>query len=86
MSKLQVYIADDCWTCEETYRIIADMRPQFPNIVIEMLNVGEDGYPDNVFAVPTYVLNGRIISLGNPTREELSQKLIAIQPCLEAGD
>ncbi len=31
--------------------------------------------PDNVFAVPTYVLDGRIISLGNPHREQLFAKI-----------
>lgn len=79
MVKLQVYIADDCWTCEESHRIIADMEPQFPNIAIEMLNVANTPYPEDIFAVPTYVLNGRIISLGNPTRDELCRKLMAAQ-------
>jgi glutaredoxin len=71
---LHVYIADDCWSCHETRRIVADIMPQFPEVHIELRDMSQDK-PDDVFAVPTYMLNGRVISLGNPTREELRQKL-----------
>jgi alkyl hydroperoxide reductase subunit AhpF len=75
---LHVYIADDCWSCQETRRIVADVAGRFPEIQVEMRDMNQDK-PDDVFAVPTYVLNGRVISLGNPTREELVQKLAAAQ-------
>jgi hypothetical protein len=29
--------------------------------------------PDAVFAVPTYMLNGELLSLGNPEKDELMQ-------------
>jgi alkyl hydroperoxide reductase subunit AhpF len=77
MVKLEVYIAAECWSCQETERIVADMRSQFPEIAIEMLDSATIVMPENVFAVPTYVLNGRVISLGNPTRESLSRQLSA---------
>ena len=72
---LHVYIADDCWSCQETRRIVADIAPQFPEVRVELRDMNQDK-PDDVFAVPTYVLNGRVISLGNPTRDDLRQKLI----------
>lgn len=75
---LHIYIADDCWSCEETRRIAADAARQFPQIQIELCNMAQDR-PDDVFAVPTYVLNGRVIFLGNPTRADLAQKLTAVQ-------
>jgi hypothetical protein len=73
--KLQVYVTDDCWTCEEAYRVVADVRPLFPEVEVELINVNDQMCPAFVFAVPTYLLNGRIIFLGNPTRQELSQTL-----------
>lgn len=75
---LHVYIADDCWSCRETRRILADVAVQFPDIQVELRDLSQEK-PDDVFAVPTYVLNGRVISLGNPTRKELHQKLAAVQ-------
>lgn len=75
MVKLQVYITDDCWSCVETRRIVADVSPRFPGVLVEFLDMAVGDRPDSVFAVPTYLLNGRVIFLGNPTRHELSQKL-----------
>ncbi len=79
MSTLQVYVSDNCWSCEETQRILVDVAPQFPNVTVELLNTAETALPEVVFAVPTYVLNGRVLFLGNPTREELCGKLIEMQ-------
>ena len=42
---------------------------------IEVRDVNDEGRPSQVFATPTYILNGRTIFLGNPTQEELAQKL-----------
>ena len=79
MVKLQVYISDDCWSCEETRRIVADVASTFPTVRIELVDVEGETLPEHVFAVPTYVLNGRVIALGNPTRQALSKKLTAAQ-------
>lgn len=75
MIKLQVYIADDCWICAETHRIVEDVTSNFPAVSVEFLDMAASDRPDSVFAVPTYMLNGRVISLGNPTRHQLSQQL-----------
>ena len=79
MMHLQVYISQDCWTCAETVRIVQDVSPQFPDVIVEILDTKDTPMPEGVFAVPTYLLNGRIISLGNPTRQELKQKLETVR-------
>jgi len=75
---LTVYIADDCWSCTETQRILDDVMPQFPDLRLNLVNTAQQPLPDHVFAVPTYMLNGKIISLGNPTREVLQKRLASI--------
>ena len=75
MAKLQIFITPDCWSCRESQQIAADVAGEFPHIAIELLDLEEVDRPEHVFAVPTYVFNGDVIFLGNPTREELSQKL-----------
>lgn len=77
MTKLDVYISDTCWSCDEAKQIVADIRPHFPRVTIELRDIGDERRPDSVFATPTYVLDGRTIFLGNPTREQLQQKLVA---------
>ncbi|GJM40498.1 MAG: hypothetical protein DHS20C20_07800 [Ardenticatenaceae bacterium] len=75
---LTVYIADDCWSCEETQRILADVTPNFPELQLRCVNTQKEPMPEEVFAVPTYLLDGKVISLGNPTRKFLRQRLTAL--------
>ncbi len=75
MVKLQVYINADCWSCDESRRIVEEIAPQFPEVTVEFLDMSETVYPENVFAVPTFVLNGRVISLGNPYRDDLRRSI-----------
>lgn len=77
MTKLDIYVADHCWACEETLRIVADITPQVPKVQIELRKISDERKPDSVFATPTYVLDGRTIYMGNPTRQELLAKLKA---------
>lgn len=76
MVKLEVYVKEACWTCAESRRIVAEIAPQFPQMSVELLDMETPERPPNIFAVPTYVLNGRIISLGNPYRDVLRQKIM----------
>ena len=75
MNTLTVYISNDCWSCEETQRILDDITPQFPKLLLKMKNTQHEPLPDGVFATPTYLLNDKVISLGNPTREALHKRL-----------
>ncbi|MGD2078734.1 MAG: hypothetical protein PVH18_10145 [Chloroflexota bacterium] len=75
MARLDVYISDNCWSCNVTREIVAEIGPQFPSITIELRDIGDERRPSCVFATPTYVLDGRTIFLGNPTPEQLQHKL-----------
>jgi alkyl hydroperoxide reductase subunit AhpF len=80
MPKLEVYISKGCWNCDESQRIVADMRAQFPKMNIRLHDMTDDELPGNVFAVPTYVLNGRVLYVGNPRPDELKARLATAQP------
>ena len=75
MSKLAVYIEDSCWTCAESRRIVGLVAPLVPTVEIELRDLSDERRPPSVFASPTYVLDGQVIFLGNPTVEELVEKL-----------
>jgi hypothetical protein len=49
------------------------MGDRFPALEVEVVDLSrtEVDRPDYVFAVPTFVLNGRVLSLGNPRRSRL---------------
>lgn len=75
MVKLEIFVLDDCWSCEESRRIAAEAQVRFPGMEVALLDLERDGRPPDVFAAPTYVLDGKIVSLGNPRREELWKRI-----------
>lgn len=75
MLKLQIFVTDDCWSCEESRRVAAETQARFDEVEVTLLDLQSDERPSSVFAAPTYLLNGRVISLGNPRREDLWAQL-----------
>ena len=75
MVSLRVYVEEGCWACAESRRVVTEVARTFPEVQIEILDVTNAPRPEAVFAVPTYVLDGRVISLGNPYVHELCYHL-----------
>ena len=77
--RLCVYVSADCLSCSEAVRLAGEIAQRFPRLVTEIINLDEpeSQRPDNVFAVPTYVLDGRVLYLGNPYPEQMFAKLAA---------
>jgi hypothetical protein len=60
--------------------VISDVAPHFPELIVELIDVDQVEPPPSVFAVPTYLLNDQVISLGNPSRHELGRRLSLVSP------
>ena len=77
---LRIYVGKHCWSCEEALRLSAEVRSNFTKVTVEVIDLEAEGSVnhDDVFSTPTYVFNGRTISLGNPSVEELFAKLSAL--------
>ncbi len=70
--RLEIVVAPDCAACDEARAIARIVRERFPTLNIDVIELdGERSMPDGVVATPTYLLDGRVISLGNPRRHEL---------------
>ena len=71
--RLEIYVASHCVGCQEAMRI-ADLAQGIAGLDVAVINLDHATparpVPDNVVAVPTYLLDGRVVSLGNPYREE----------------
>jgi hypothetical protein len=75
--RLEIVVSRSCLSCEEARVIAGEMESRFPNIEVDVIDIGEGRRPPaNVFATPTYLLDGAIISLGNPKREELISTIV----------
>ena len=60
--------------------IALEMRELFPLLQVDLIDL-DAGHPipDGVVATPTYLLDGKVISLGNPRREDLIETVMELQ-------
>ena len=72
-AELKVFVEPRCESCERALRLAGEVGARFPALAVEVVDLSRPGAerPDYVFAVPTFILNGRVLSLGNPRRSRL---------------
>ena len=80
MRTLDVFVAADCAASATARRIAADVARAAPDLAVQVVDVHAASacVPAAVVAVPTYVLDGRLIHLGNPSpawRSDLLSRL-----------
>lgn len=74
---VDIFVSEHCLVCEYAYEIAELIQRDFSAVqlrVIDIQNTAEI-IPDSVFATPTYLLNGQVWQLGNPSPEQVSEKL-----------
>ena len=82
--ELQVFVEAGCEPCQHALRLAEEVDGEYPELAVRVIDVSEpSGQRDDVFAVPTFVLNGRVFSLGNPKRSLLRR---AIESLLRRQD
>lgn len=72
-NRLGIVVTDDCTNCEVSRRLAAEMSRRYPSLQIDLINLSDPDTicPEDVFAVPTFLYNDRLIFLGNPSQQEL---------------
>jgi len=75
---LRIYVSEDCPGCTRARSIAQAVQSHRPGVAVEVIDL-MDGHPipPQVFSVPTYLLNGQVVSLGNPRLDELLASLPA---------
>ena len=72
--RLDIYIDDCCDTCDQARKIADQVRERMPQVEVNLIELNGET-PDSVFAVPTYLLDGVTLFLGNPNEAELFERL-----------
>ncbi|MGE0538879.1 MAG: hypothetical protein AB7R89_01705 [Dehalococcoidia bacterium] len=87
MALLQVFVENGCSGCRRAIALAEQVRGRFPTVRVEIVNLSEQHIepPEAVFAVPTFLLDGEVLSLGNPRPVELMRKLGAGPGLTELG-
>lgn len=73
--RLEVYVSRQCQHCGEARQLAEMAAAVHPRLVVHVIEIDDGPPPEGVVAVPTYVLDGRAISLGNPYSDELFARL-----------
>jgi hypothetical protein len=70
---LLIYVSDHCYGCQ-TAQLLAErvpqLRPQWRVDVVDVATAAE-AVPAFVIGTPVYVVDGQVISLGNPAEKAL---------------
>lgn len=72
---LKIFVAAHCFGCSD---VALEIAKKYTNeVAVEIINIDEahSDIPEEVFATPTYMLNNRIVSLGNPSPDDLERWL-----------
>ena len=77
--ELQVYIEAGCAQCERAVQLAEEVDHDYAGLAVRLIDIGDAALrPDDVFAVPTFMLNGRVFSLGNPRQSQLREEIEAL--------
>ena len=71
--KLEVYVSAHCLGCAEALRLAGAAARRFPGLAVRVIDLDREpeARPEALVAVPAYLLDGRVVSLGNPRQQEL---------------
>jgi len=73
---LQVFIEPTCETCRRAIDLAKGVDEAYPQLAVRIVDIREPEVDrDDVFAVPTFVLDGRVLSLGTPLESTLREKI-----------
>lgn len=75
---LEIYVDEGCLSCRRSLELAAHVRSRFPEVDVRVFNSGEPGglYGHLVLATPTFILNGKKMSLGNPSPAQLDEAIL----------
>jgi hypothetical protein len=75
---LEIFVLPHCSGCDTAAAVAERVGARdLPDLTVRLIDLSTPGMPrpSSVFAVPTYLLDGRVISLGNPEEEWLLAQL-----------
>ncbi|MFO7635622.1 MAG: thioredoxin family protein [Caldilinea sp.] len=75
--QVTIYVTAHCANCDYAGEVAASIRRKYPHVAVQLVDLADpqEPVPDVVFATPTYLLDGRVWSLGNPSPEQIEATL-----------
>lgn len=79
--KLQIYVSRHCATCGRSVALGKALASRYFGMDVEVVDLDDPMSirPQDIFAVPTFLLDGRLLCLGNQDEDWLRRRVDAIQ-------
>jgi len=79
--EVAIYVAEHCTLCAYAHEIAELIRREFPAVTVRLVDLeqADEPIPESVFATPTYLLDGRRWSLGNPSPADVIDTLSKLE-------
>lgn len=77
-AEITLFIAPHCETCLYAREVAEAIQREYDHVRVRLVDIetATEAIPEVVFATPTYLLNGRVWSLGNPSAEKIRETLM----------
>lgn len=70
---LVIYVEEGCFGCAHARQIAGEIKMQHASLDVSVEELsGVSNLPEEVVAVPAYVLDGHLVSLGNPSLSDIT--------------
>lgn len=84
--QLDIVVSPECRECEEARAIAKEVQARFPLLEVRVVELDDTGAPSGpVTATPTYLLDGKVVALGNPRLETLELKISRLDRAEDKG-
>lgn len=79
--RVAIYVTDHCANCDYAREVARLIRADYPRVTVAVIDLADpqEPVPDAVFATPTYLIDGRLWSLGNPSPQQIRDKLSVVE-------
>ena len=74
---LQVFVSQHCESCSRSVDIAEAVAARYPGLSVEVVDLDKplSDRPQQVFAVPTFILDGQLLCVGNQDVEWMVQRI-----------
>jgi hypothetical protein len=70
---IRVYVGANCPGCARAERLVNQLLVTYPGLDVAVIDLErENAVPDSLVALPTWYVNARVWTLGNPSWAELT--------------
>ena len=78
---LRIYVSTHCLGCETARQRAEHLKALRPDVPVEVVDVetSDTAVPSKVIGTPIYIWNDRVLFMGNPSEQELIERLVVLQ-------